>query len=281
MYHGVEERPGDPDELVPAMATTTFERQVRHLRRHYRIVRASEFWAAVGDRRRGERFPVALTFDDDLRCHVGVVLPILERHGARATFFLTGASLEGPRSFWWERLERALELRVPNLAALVGMRDTGRATAGELGAHVRQLDAEARAAVDARLADVAGEDPSDAGLRATDVRRLVEAGMEIGFHTLRHDNLVLQPDDALARAMTEGRQALEDVAGTSLETICYPYGYVDERVADAARAARFIAGFTMDPAPAPDGDPLRTGRLGPPLRPRVFAAKLVAALVKG
>ena len=281
MYHGVEHRPGTPDELVPAMASSTFEMQVRHLSRHYRVVHASEYVDAVRERRRGQRYPAALTFDDDLRCHVDIVLPMLQRYGACATFFLTGASLEHPRSFWWERLERAIRLGVPNLQKLVGVQDTGaRPTAGELGAFIRQLDSEARAAVDARLADVAGADPPDAGLRAADVRRLVDAGMEVGFHTLRHDNLVLLSEADLATAMVEGRGALERASGTPLQTICYPYGYVDERVANAARAARFVTGFTMETGVAPNGDPLRTGRLGPPLHPGVFAAKVVAELVR-
>ena len=159
------------------------------------------------------------------------------------------------------------------------MPDTGgRPSVAELGAFVRQLDSEAREAVDSRLPEVAGADPSDAGLRVADVRRLVEAGNEVGFHTLRHDNLVLLPDDALAVAMVEGREALETAVGTVLETICYPYGYVDERVANAARAAGFAAEFTTENTRTPDGDPLRTGRLGPPLDHGIFAAKLVAAL---
>ncbi len=279
MYHGVEDRAGDPDQLVPALATDTFEKQVRHLERHYRIVLASEFLPAVEKRRRGDRFPVALTFDDDLRCHVATVLPVFARHGVRGTFFLTGASLEHPRSFWWERLDRASARGAPDLADVVGMPDTGgRPSVAELGAFVRHLDAESRAAVDARLAEVAGSDPPDAGLRLTDVRGLVEAGNEIGFHTLRHDNLVRLPDDELAAAMVEGREALAKAAGMPLETICYPYGYVDERVANAARSAGFAAGFTTESVPAPDGDPLRTGRLGPPLDHGVFAAKLVATL---
>ncbi len=279
MYHGVEDRPGDPGDLVPALATETFEKQIRHLQRKYRVVPASEFLAAVDQRRRGERFPVALTFDDDLRCHVATVLPIFERYGVKATFFLTGASLEHPRSFWWERLERAFVLGAPNLPGVVGVPDTGsRPTVSELGAFVRQLDSESRAAVDGRLAELAGTDPRDAGLRVADVHRLVAAGMEIGFHTLRHDNLVLLPDDELAAAMVEGREALEKVVGTPLKTICYPYGYADERVANAARAAGFAAGFTIENTPKLDGDPLRTRRLGAPLDPGVFSTKLVAAL---
>lgn len=269
VYHAVEERAGDPErELVPAMASSLFEHQVRYLERHYRVVKAGDLLRAVAQRRRGERFPVALTFDDDLRCHVDVTLPILRRAGVPGTFFLTGASLERPRSFWWERLARAPRERLPDLVATVpGHEPEPRPSLHELGALMKQLDAAARAEVEARLVDVAGPDPADAGLRAADVRLLVDAGMEIGFHTLQHHNLLVLSDASLGEAMDEGRAFLEDVVGSPLEAICYPYGYADRRVADAARAAGFVTGFTAESAAVTaDGDPLLCGRVGPSFR---------------
>ena len=61
-----------------------------------RIVRAEDLPAMVAARRRWHRFPVAITFDDDLASHVRLALPALTRLGVQATFFLTGATLEGP-----------------------------------------------------------------------------------------------------------------------------------------------------------------------------------------
>jgi len=283
VYHAIDEQAGDPDlELVPATASSVFEGHLRYLSRHYRIVRAGELLAAVSERRRGERYPVAITFDDDLRCHVAVALPILERVGVPATFFLTGASLERPFSFWWERLERAFDQGVPDVAELMSAAYRGtQPSVLELGMVVQQLGSEARATVDARLAEVAGADPPDAGLRAADVRRLLRARMEIGFHTLRHDNLTMLTDDELASAMEEGLEALERVAEVPVQIICYPYGRADERVANAARAARFLAGFTTRRAAVrPGDDPLLNGRIGPSNLPGVFAAQLVVALLR-
>src|SRR4051812_31810960 len=128
VFHRVGDPPDDPHGRPPrAGGTALFEARVRALARRHRLVRASELPAAVAARRRGGRVPAALTFDDDLRCHLDVAAPVLRRRGAPATFFLTGAG----RAFWWERVDRALSaglaLDDPRLPATTG----GVAAAGE------------------------------------------------------------------------------------------------------------------------------------------------------
>lgn len=272
MYHAVEPRSGDAArELVPPHNAALFDRQIRHVRRHYRIVAAADLQAAAASRRRGQRFPVAITFDDDLACHVAVALPILQRHGATATFFLSGASLERPFAFWYERLQRAFAERLPRIGALVlGDR---RLEEAEPGIHalsrviVNEFRPEERHAMSERLAAVLGPDPPDAGIRAADVRELAASGMTIGFHTLRHDGLSLLDDTALERALTDGVPELAGAAGRPVEVIGYPHGLADERVGRAARVAGFTTGFTTRHDPVtPESDELLQGRVGPSLR---------------
>ena len=99
---------------------------------------------------------------------------------------------------------------------------------------------------------------------AADVRALVQAGFEIGFHTLRHRWLPALDDDQLSRAMRDGREQLEAAAGARLTMIAYPHGGCDERVAAAAGAAGYTHGFrTSDEGVEPDSDPLVLGRLEP------------------
>ena len=133
MYHSVDHRRGDPRrELVPPHEAGLFEAQVRFLAKHYRVVPAAGLQDAVRARRRGQRFPAAITFDDDLACHESISLPILRRCGVTATFFLSGASLDRPFSFHFERLQRAHDAGVPGLPAVV----TGVAqTAGPSSVH--------------------------------------------------------------------------------------------------------------------------------------------------
>jgi peptidoglycan/xylan/chitin deacetylase (PgdA/CDA1 family) len=270
MYHSVEQRAGDPlRELVPPHHADVFGAQVRHLARRYRIVPAAELPDAVARRRRGERFPVAITFDDDLACHAEIALPILVRQGATATFFLSGASLERPFAFWYERLQRAYDKQLEGLAELVLGEATARGERGEPTLHelalaVEELDPDERDAVADRLAAALGSDPETAGIRAGQVRALADAAMTIGFHTQRHDALSLLDDERLDAALVDGRDALAEAAGQAVDVIGYPHGRADARVADHARAAGFTAGFSTRPvAVTPDADPLLQGRIAP------------------
>jgi peptidoglycan/xylan/chitin deacetylase (PgdA/CDA1 family) len=263
VYHRVGDPPGDPrQELVPALGTELFAAQVRHLASTYRLVAASELQAATRERGRGERFPVAITFDDDLSSHADAAAPILSSAGATATFFVSGASLHGPHRFWWERLQAALDDDV-DLSALGLQPPPSKAAIHEVGLRIQSLPARSRDDLDARLAELVGPDPPEGRLRAEALRRLAASGMEIGFHTRRHDVLPALGDAELAEAMRAGRSELEDVVGR-LRTISYPHGLADARVAATARAAGFEAGFTGVPAAVTSGsDPLLLGRLSP------------------
>jgi peptidoglycan/xylan/chitin deacetylase (PgdA/CDA1 family) len=269
VYHGLAERSGDPArELVPAHAVTLFEAHVRLLRSRYRIVPADQLPAAVAARRRGNRFPVAITFDDDLASHVELAAPVLGRLGAPATFFLTGATLELPVSFWWEQLQRTVDLGRDVPVEGEGIH--------ERAERIERMSAAERDAVVARLDDGDGEP----GLRATQVRALADARFALGFHTLRHERLTELADDALDDALVEGRAELEAVSGRQLDSIAYPHGKADVRVARAAKAAGYRLGFTgrYEPVLATT-DPLLLGRVEPSFGPlEDFALQLVGVL---
>jgi peptidoglycan/xylan/chitin deacetylase (PgdA/CDA1 family) len=266
-YHRI----GDPQgragrELVPALGTSAFMRQLEYLRRSYRLVPAGELYEAAVTRRRGERIPLAITFDDDLEGHTSVAAPLLRAAGAQATFFVGGATLDGPRAFWWQVLQRALDggtsLDDPLLPQVPAVHEAG-------GVHrvsdaVRTLPRAERDALTQALLERIGGEPPEAGLGADQIRSLVDDGFELGFHTRDHESLELLGDAELASALTDGRERLEELTGRPLRTIAYPFGRADERVARAARDAGFTAGFTLATTPVqPSDDPLLLGRFQP------------------
>lgn len=281
LYHGVGELQGDHErELAARHGTRLFEAQLRHLALHYRLVEAEKLLDAVRMRRRGQRFPVAVTFDDDLACHAGVALPILRALHVPATFFLCGASLKAPFAFWWERLQAVVErgVDVPSLG-LSGEWATGKVQ--ELGRQIELMSTGQRDALAANLLAVLGSDPPESGIQAHDVRALVEGGMTVGFHTRRHDALTLLDDEALDAAMQHGSRELEDAAGRPLEAVAYPHGRADARVAAAARRAGFRVGFTAAGEPvSAASDPLLLPRIMPYYRSAgQFALQLVLQLL--
>ncbi len=258
MLHRVGDPAGDPErELVPSLGAREFESQVRFAARHFRLVPASELLEAAAARRRGERFPLAITFDDDLPSHASEAAPLLSRLGAPATFFLNGGSLERPHRFWWEALELAQRRGIatdPPVPEPEAIHDAALS--------LQLMDRPRRDEFEARLAAELGPAaPSDV-LGPDGVAALAAAGFEIGFHTRDHHWLPNLTDAELAEAMRAGRPELEAAAGGPIDTIAYPHGGADERVAGAARDAGFRRGYiTGHGAVTPHDDPLLMRRV--------------------
>jgi peptidoglycan/xylan/chitin deacetylase (PgdA/CDA1 family) len=274
VYHTIDTRQGDAArELVPPIERSRFARQLRHLRRFYDVVPVADLPAAVARRRRGGRFPVCLTFDDDCREHVEHALPVLREENVPATFFVGGAALTQPRSAWWQRLQRAfdrgcsaieVERLLPASASLAAPLEYAPLDIHRLGEAIERLEPHERDEVDEGLLQLAGPDPSDAGLSAEAIGRLAEAGHTIGFHTRRHDTLTQLDDAQLDRALDDGRADLAGIVGHPLDTVAYPHGFADSRVATAASRAGFRLGFTVSRcATTPAADPLLLGRFDP------------------
>ena len=89
---------------------------------------------------------------------------------------------------------------------------------------------------------------------------LQQAGWEIGSHTVTHADLTVVGDEQLAEELALSREAVMSRLG-SCETIAYPYGRADGRVASAARRAGYLAGVKLKAAPWYD-EPLLRPRLG-------------------
>jgi peptidoglycan/xylan/chitin deacetylase (PgdA/CDA1 family) len=264
VYHQTFSAGPRGEQVVSGIAAAVLERHLRHLRRSYELVTASELHDAMRARRRGGPVPIAVTFDDDLASHVEVVAPLVRRLGCPASFFLTGAGLDGPHGFWWQRLQAAADRGLDPRPALraAGLPVGAGQPLVSVAAEIERASVSGRAAAAAALLRLIGEDPPDYRLTRAQVRALAQGGSEIGFHTRDHRPLPALADDELEVALRDGRDALAAAAGRPLHTIAYPHGHGNERVAAAARAAGYTDGFG-----GPDGpitarsDRLLLGRL--------------------
>jgi peptidoglycan/xylan/chitin deacetylase (PgdA/CDA1 family) len=73
---------------------------------------------------------------------------------------------------------------------------------------------------------------------------LIEAGWEVGSHTMSHARLPELSDEALAQELLDSRRTLEARLGRC-DLLAYPFGAWDERVARAAAAAGYSFAFTL------------------------------------
>ena len=268
IYHQVGPGSGDPRcDLVPQLDLGIFEAQLAYLLRRYELVPLSELLSRVTEAERGDRLPVALTFDDDLQTHAQYVAPVLEDAEIPATFFLTGASLCGYGSYWWRDLQRAADRGGREWAQLV--REIGQTAASAsrgTGLHalaraIETMPPEKHDRVRDRIRAAAGDTHADGQLTPGEIERIA-ASFEIGFHTAGHYNLQTLTDGYLKDALTDGLPQLRTVAGSRVTSIAYPHGRADRRIAMAAKEAGFELGFVSSGGPIRGGDdPLLLDRI--------------------
>jgi peptidoglycan/xylan/chitin deacetylase (PgdA/CDA1 family) len=231
VYHRVRPEPLREYEIVPCVAVGQFREHVEAFLTMGDIVPAGEL--ITSQRSRRPRF--ALTFDDDYATHFSYVLPVLRELNVPATFFLSGRALHGLGPYWWEVLESRMQKDGPNHVA-------------------RALDvpsAEPQAIAAACEADPGRQrylenDAADTGdqLRPNEMAALAAAGMTVGFHTVTHPVLPrLAPPDR-QRALTDGRERLEDLTGQRLTVLAYPHGRADAVTAADAQAAGYESAWT-------------------------------------
>jgi peptidoglycan/xylan/chitin deacetylase (PgdA/CDA1 family) len=104
-------------------------------------------------------------------------------------------------------------------------------------------------------------DPELACLSWEELHGLAEAGWEIGSHTRSHPRLSRLDDERLADELRGSRADCEERLGRPCPSLAYPYGDVDSRVAEAARAAGYRTAGALPTRLRPEG-PLLWPRVG-------------------
>lgn len=80
-------------------------------------------------------------------------------------------------------------------------------------------------------------------MTAQQLRTLAAHGFEIGSHTLDHVNLARHDRVELHRQLAESKLLLEDLLGSKVETVAYPYGTHTPDILAAAREY-YMSGLT-------------------------------------
>jgi len=215
-------------------------------RRGMRAVTVSEGLARLAEGRGGHW--VAFSFDDGYADNVTRALPLLAAAGGRATFYLAAGLIERRTSPWWDDL--AFTLATARIDRLRWQSNDLRydlpvgTTAERTGALEALLPAFDVAPVEqaGRLASLreamGGAAAAPCELATWDqARRLVEAGMEVGTHTLTHPFM-----SRLGAAEQEGEIAgsvdlIERRLGTRPRGLAYPGGDYDAWTLTAAARA--------------------------------------------
>ena len=96
---------------------------------------------------------------------------------------------------------------------------------------------------------VSGTIGKDNRMTAAELREMQANGMEIGSHTVSHEDLADLSDEEIDFEMRASKEQLEKMLGTSVYALAYPCGKVDEAVLDSVKKyydMAFLASVSPD-----------------------------------
>ncbi len=202
----------------------------------YALVSLDEAVARIRSGAQGQPF-VALTFDDGYRDTADVALPILEKHGAPCTVFVTTGFADRTARMWWVEMEEAIAaLPSIRIEAAGRLFDLPAATAEQKQAAFEALYWPLRAGEESELLRVTGALADEAGVERVDLvdelclnwcglRKLARHPLvAIGAHTLSHPMLAKHHDAFARREIADSKTLIEDELDCAVKHFAYPVG---------------------------------------------------------
>ncbi len=186
---------------------------------------------------RPSRFFVALTFDDGYRDNVEHAWPVLAKHGAPWTLFVTPGFADRTARLWWLELEEAIaalprfsvELPDGGFSARTGMDGEKQLAFDQLYWRLRKQPESVLLSVISGLGKQAGIDAAALVEREClpweTLRALSGApGVTIGAHTLSHPMLAKLPVELARGEIVDSKARLEAELGIPIRHFAYPVG---------------------------------------------------------
>lgn len=231
IYHRV--RPVIDPLLPDVVDAASFSWQMHALREHFNVLPLSE----AAERLAAGNLPAraaCITFDDGYADNADVALPILHALGLRATFFVASGYLNGGRMWNDSVIEAVRQAPQGN----VDLSDLGygrfaldsmaqrTAAANHIIMQLKYLAPTLRnEKVEALASALGARLPRDLMMDDAAVKRLHDAGMEIGGHTVNHPILARIALERARQEIADGRERLEALIGEKLRLFAYPNGF--------------------------------------------------------
>lgn len=217
----------------------------------FEIVSVDELLArARTPRARGGRMPVALTFDDGKRSNLTEVVPVLERSGVSAAFFITSEPSRTGGLHWFDLARRIERTRRDRQAAGGGGDGSGPELARfNIRRALKRTDAahrdEALAAMAAELGiDPTPRDDDERPLTPAEVGELARRGFTVGSHSATHPILTEETPERVRREIEESRTAIREWIDGPVRHFAYPNGNASDATEALTRGAGYEAAWT-------------------------------------
>ena len=201
---------------------------------------------------------MVISFDDGYADNHDIAMPILQRHGLVATFYVATGFLDGGRMWNDTVIESVRACSAPELELahlkLDGLKRLPLADDHQRRDAIRHLlgalkyrPGDERLQLVQAIAEAAASNlPHALMMRSDQVKALRRAGMTIGAHTVSHPILLKLSTEAARREIDQSRQFLEGLLGEPIRHFAYPNGVPGRDQSDATAA--IVRGLGFDSA---------------------------------
>ena len=281
MYHSVLEDPSRVTDSLGgiALSTKAFQSQMETLAREFHPVNLEQAGRFVSEQGELPERAAVVTFDDGYTDNYEIAMPILNRVGVPATFYVTVDCIERRTLPWPSRLRfafrttqkegwidsagKAWSLLSPEereKAYLSACDQVCQMAGATLEAEVTRAERE----LEAKLPDSTGQ------LMMTweQVKGLEIEGHTVGSHTMTHPNMAFLKVEDLRRELTLSKQTMESHLGTTVRHFSYPCpalfpNWTQQTTEESKRAGYQTAVTTNDGVVRKRDNPLELKRVRP------------------
>ncbi len=280
LYHRIADAEIDPHQLC--VSPRHFAEQLAVLSQDYTPLTLRQCVESMREGRL-PRHVAVVTFDDGYADNLHAAKPLLERYGYPATLFITTGQIGSPREFWWDELEKIF-LLPGTLPQCLDLEANGRThhwnldgaaqyTEEQFRAHrtwrafdgtppgprlelfqtihtlVRSLPSGPRTATMDALLKWSGASrdarPPYRALSTGELATLAKTSViDFGGHTVTHPHLPEQELAAQREEICDGKAALEQLIGRTVQSFSYPYGFYSDPTIELVRQAGYDSACT-------------------------------------
>ena len=264
-YHRVADIKGDEwfDKETVDVSVAQFDKQLEWVKTHFNCINTQDLLGFIKGQGSLPANPCLITFDDGYLDCLDHALPLLNKHGLQAVFFISTEYVDKRKVYWWDRVSYGLmhtqvphfEMSIPHNARY----ECGEKTPQTKSKLLRLIKDTRHMDLNAFLDELFEklEVPWDAALEQKLADQLVmtwaqvlemkHAGMDMQSHTVTHRVLnTLKPED-LEHELKDSKFLLESNLNAEINTIAYPVGRAikdSPEILETVRKSGYELGFT-------------------------------------
>ncbi|WP_413668495.1 polysaccharide deacetylase family protein [Mucilaginibacter sp. Mucisp86] len=289
LYHNVCK--SDPHKFNTLFLTAErFEEHLQYYKKYFNVVSLDDYYKGNFS---GQKFNIALTFDDGLANNYHYVLPLLTKYRIPATFFVTAIRDAGFDILWNDMLSIAgyygpARFTYKNETYRKNRNNKYVDENGTLYADkLRSTGFNEKAALMSFLEQLTGLRANrlndDYWLQMTPAQiktMSASAFAAIGAHSYYHNDLARIGPASAASEMTMCKQYLENITGKPINSFAFPYGSYNEQVLKDAKAAGYTQLLATDFIKPDDGQD-NTMRERLTINPFISIPNQLNAIIRG